>query len=54
MGMRALSSIFRMSFAPCGGHYGSKDPNNRVLGAQILYCSWYLGPKTLLFGSLDP
>ena len=21
--------------------------------AQIAYCSWYLGPKTIVFGSLD-
>ena len=32
---------------------GSKDPNNRVLGPKY-YDKWYLGPKTLSFGSLDP
>ena len=32
---------------------GSKDPKNRVLGPKYHY-KCYLGPKTLLFGSLDP
>ena len=30
---------------------GRKDPNDGVLGPKY---KWYFGPKTLLFGSLDP
>ena len=43
---------------------GPRTPKNKVLGpkyynlngfwAQILQYKWYLGPKTPLFGSLDP
>ena len=48
-----------LGFRGFGWCFGSRDcpradPNNRVFRAQILYHSWYLGPNTLLFGSLDP
>ena len=33
---------------------GIKDPNNKGFRAQVPTILWYLGPKTLLLGSLDP
>ena len=33
---------------------GSKDPNNGVLGPKYYNLNGILGPKTPLFGSLDP
>ena len=40
-----------------GAKPNPKGPRTQIiggLGAQIKFYSWYLGAKTLLFGSLDP
>ena len=37
---------------PTEPHAGTYDPKG--FRAQILYYEWLLGPKALLFGSLDP
>ena len=38
------------------GIMGVTGPRIQIVGfgAQILFYEWYLGPKTLVFGSLDP